>query len=392
MHIAINASLLNMQTGYRNAGVSRYSEHLLRNLGRARGAEPATMQISAFLQGNSAPDLQDEFPGVALHPVDLPLDRPLVRIGWEQGVLPRQLHTMQPDLVHGLVNVLPLVSPIPSVVTVHDLSFLRVPQTVPQTRRIYLSRLCAASVRKAQQVLAVSRQTADDLMHFFETPAHKITVVYNGVDERFRANTRTDAPYAHGTADPQAERPEMPERFLLYVGTLEPRKNLVRLIRAFGRWKARGGPDADGCKLVLLGGRGWYFQQIFDCVSELQLENDVIFPGYVPDDALPGWYRAADAFVYPSLLEGFGIPVLEAMASGTPILCSDIPSLAEVVGDGAVRVSPYDEESLMAGMALLMGQPALRRELCERGLARAAHFSWQRAARETLEIYRQVLR
>jgi glycosyltransferase involved in cell wall biosynthesis len=177
---------------------------------------------------------------------------------------------------------------------------------------------------------------------------------------------------------------------LLYVGTLEPRKNLVRLIRAFGRWKSRAGADAAEYKLVLAGGRGWFFQQIFDCVAELQLEDEVVFPGFIADEELPAWYRAAEAFVYPSLLEGFGLPVLEAMASGTPVLCSNIPSLIEIVGDCAVRVAPHDEDNLVAGLSLLMGQPAVRQALRECGIARAARFSWLRTARETVEIYARV--
>jgi len=387
MHIAINASLLNSSGTYRSAGVSRYSAHLLQHVGNVSQCQGTVHRITAFLHtdetcGGVLARSRDR--GMELIPVDLPLHNPLVRIAWEQIALPRQLQRIRADVVHGLVNVLPLTAATPGVVTVHDLSFLRVPHLLPRAKRVYQARLCAASVRRARRVIAVSQQTADDLMAFFGTDAAKISVIYNGVAETFRP--------AANAADTAAfrQRNGLPTRFVLHVGTLEPRKNLVRLLRAFAQYKAQTGPRSVDVKLVLAGGRGWFFQHLFAEVVRLRLEKEVFFPGFVPETELPDWYRAACACVYPSLLEGFGLPVLEAMACGTPVLCSRIASLMEVAADCAITFAPTDEMGLAAGLALVLEQPALRAELRQRGLARAAQFSWQRTAQETLSVYEKI--
>jgi glycosyltransferase involved in cell wall biosynthesis len=268
-------------------------------------------------------------------------------------------------------------------VTVHDLSFLRLPQKFPRAKRLYLTRLCQASVNRARHVIAVSRQTADDLVRFFGTAAARITVIHNGVDRAFSPDN---------PADIEAFRAGrgLPSRYFLYVGTLEPRKNLPTLIRAFAHWRASGDPEAHQVKLVLAGAQGWFYAEIFRLVSELGLQDRVLFPGFVPDAELPQWYRAAEAFVYPSLFEGFGLPVLEAMACGTPVLCSRIGSLTEIVGEAALTVPPMAETEWMAAMALLARQPQLRQELGRRGLAQAQRFSWEATALATLEVYQAV--
>lgn len=387
MHIVINAALLNTEASYRGAGVSRYSESLLRSLSALQTDAPGH-RVAALVRQGDPFARESALPGIRVQPVPFPLHRATVRVLWEQTDLPRRLWSMGADLVHGLVNVLPLATRVPGVVTVHDLSFIDMPQTMPKTRRLYLTRLCAASVARARRVIAVSQQTADDLMRHFGTRADKISVIYNGVDARFGTVAPHDTSALHM---PLAAGTRVPERFLLYVGTLEPRKNLVRLVQAYAQWRTRAGDDFADVRLVLGGSQGWFFQQIFDCVSALGLEEQVLFPGFIPDADLPQWYRAAQALVYPSLHEGFGLPVLEAMACGTPVVCSNIPSLREVAGDSAVRVDPHDVDALAAGIALVMEQPALGAELSQRGPSRAARFSWQRTARETLHVYEDVL-
>lgn len=386
MHVVINAALLNTEASYRGAGVSRYSESLLRHLSQLQRGGETSHDISALVRG-ADPFAHHVLPRMRIEPVSLPLHRPLARVAWEQTGLVKRLHALGADLVHGLVNVLPLATSIPGVVTVHDLSFVYVPHTVPRARRLYLTRLCAASVARAQQVIAVSGQTADDLMRHFGTAASKIHVIHNGVDARFGESVQNDGAV---TAARSNLSTRVPERFLLYIGTLEPRKNLVRLVQAYARWRKRAGADFADTKLVLGGSRGWFFQQIFDCVAALDLKEDVLFPGFVPDAELPHWYRAAQAVIYPSLHEGFGLPVLEAMACGAPVVCSNIPSLREVAGDSAVLVDPHDVDSIAAGMALVAGQPAVRVELSRRGQERATHFAWLRTARETLDVYNCV--
>ena len=379
MNVALNAQLISEEAGYRGAGVSTYSAELVRALGALALAEQhggsPTWEFSAYLHANHF-----EAPGVRLFRSSRLLERPAVRILWEQTRLPLHLHRQRADLVHGLVNVLPLAAPCPGVVTVHDLSFVRLPQTLPPVKRVYLTALCRASVKQAAQIIAVSRQTADDLQRYFLAPADRINVVYNGVSTRFRL---------HSSAETEAFRQQnvASSRYLFYLGTLEPRKNLALLLRAFARWRAHCDPTDREVKLVLAGGKGWWYAEIFRIVQELGLTDVVYFPGFVSQETLPLWYASAEIFVYPSLFEGFGLPVVEAMASGTPVICSRAPGVQEVAGDAAVTFDPQDEDELVAALHQVMSQPELRQALRQRGLARAAHFSWQRCAEETCSVY-----
>jgi len=381
VRVAIDAHLLSDQQGYRGAGVSNYSAELLRALGALVGEEQAA-------PGVEAPELTAYIhaarfmaPGIQLVRSRLPLENPLARIAWEQSLFPLELRRRRATLVHGLVNVLPLTAPCPGVVTVHDLAFVRTPATMRPLKRFYLTALCRASVQRAAHVIAVSNQTAADLQHFWGTPPDRISVVHNGVASRFTPRC----------AEEQAafrQRCGLPARYLFYLGTLEPRKNLEQLVRAFARW--RTATATHDVKLVLAGAKGWHYAAIFRTVEALGLAEQVIFPGFIPEDALPDWYAAATAFVYPSLLEGFGLPVLEAMACGAPVVCSRAPGLSEVAGDAALTFPPRDEAALTAALEMVVNQPVVRQELAARGRVQAARFTWRRSAEATLAIYRRV--
>jgi glycosyltransferase involved in cell wall biosynthesis len=385
MKIAINAQLLSDQHSYRGAGVSNYSAEVLGALGalalaaqEAAAPAPPPVELTAYLHAKHF-----AAPGVQCVRSALPLEQPAARILWEQSVLPAHLHRQRAGLVHGLVNVLPLAAHCPGVVTVHDLAFVRTPETLPPLKRAYLTALCRASVARAAHVIAVSQQTAEDLRRYFAVPPERISVVYNGVAARFAPRTAAESAAFR-------RRKALPDRFLLYLGTLEPRKNLERLVQAFAQWRGAGTPDASAVKLVIAGGQGWYTAEIFRSVAALGLADAVLFPGFIPGDELPDWYAAAEAFVYPSLFEGFGLPVLEAMACGTPVVCSRAPGVSEVAGDAALTFPPHDTDALAAALQLVTSQPALRTALIERGRAQAARFSWRRSAEATLEIYRRV--
>lgn len=383
MHIALNAQLLNLSQTYRSAGVSNYCLRLLEQLGALASALPtkgAEVRLTAFVH---APTLA--LPGIQLHQTRLPVDLPLVRILWEQSLFPQALQQQQVDLVHGLVNVLPLATNVPAIVTIHDLSFLRMPDKFQQAKRWYLTQLCRASVIKARHVIAVSRQTADDLGHFWGVDARKISIIYNGVGAEF-----TTAPRA--TVEAFRQQRGLPARFFLYLGTLEPRKNLPVLMRAFARWREETTAAHRDVKLVIAGAKGWFYTQIFALVTELQLTDAILFPGFVPAAELPDWYRAAELFIYPSLFEGFGLPVLEAMACGAPVVCSDTGSLTEVAGDCALTFPATEEAALVALLHRLADDAPLRQALSEDGVRHAQQFSWQRAAQETFELYGHVLK
>lgn len=380
MRVAIDAHLLSDQQSYRSAGVSNYSAELLRALGALMQEEQgrpgsAPAELIAYLHATHFTT-----PGIQIVRSRLPLEKPPARILWEQSLFPLQLRRQRASLVHGLVNVLPLAASCPGVVTVHDLAFVRTPATMRPLKRIYLTALCRASVRRAAHVIAVSHQTATDLQHFWGTPPERITVVHHGVAARFTPRC----------AEEQAafrQRRGLPARYLLYLGTLEPRKNLEQLVRAFAQWRVA--TAAHDVRLVLAGARGWYYAEIFRTVEALGLTEQVIFPGFIPSDELPDWYAAATAFVYPSLFEGFGLPVLEAMACGTPVVCSHAPGVSEVAGDAAVTFAAHDVAALSAALELVVNQPGVRQALATRGRVHASRFTWRRAAEATLAIYRR---
>ena len=379
MKVVVNAQLLHTGSSYRGAGVSNYSRNLL----TALTAQDNGHALTVFLNDRNFRCPQGA-PGLELRYTRWPAGAPLPRIIWEQTALPLAAWTAQADLVHGLVNTLPLAMNVPGVVTVHDLSFLRLPERFLWHKRLYLASLCRASVLKARRVIAVSRQTAADVRSHFGVDSRRVEVVYNGVGGKFRP-----LPAEEATAFRQ--RMGLPPRFLLYLGTLEPRKNLSHLLRAYAGWQADSATGRE-VALVLAGAKGWHYQDIFRLVAELGLTGQVHAPGFVPEQELCLLYNAAGGFVYPSLFEGFGLPVLEAMASGTPVICSDAPSLQEVAGDAALIVPAQDQSALQDAFERLFTEHGLAAQLQERGIRQAGRFSWERAAAETIDVYENAVK
>jgi glycosyltransferase involved in cell wall biosynthesis len=369
-HVAINAHLLSGQDSYRSAGVHQYIHHLLRHLPQADDRMRCTVLL-----------------GAGVFPLDIALDslrsrwptgRPTVRVPWEQLAQPWALRRMGADLVHCPAFVGPLVAPCPLVITVHDLSFIRFPELFRPANRLYLTVMTRLSARRVQRLIAVSAHTAAETTRLLNVPPERIDVVYHGVEPNFH-------PLPADEIAAFCRRKKLPERFVLFVGTLEPRKNLVRLVEAFAR--VRDGQVG----LVLAGGKGWLYDELFAQVESLGLNEKVIFAGYVPNEELPLWYNAATLLAYPSLYEGFGLPVLEAQACGTPVLTSNVSSLPEAAGDAALMVDPYDVEALAEGLNRLLTDDTLVQELRKRGLAHARQFSWPHAAQETTRVYRRAL-
>ncbi len=308
-------------------------------------------------------------------------ESPLRRILWEQAVQPWALRQVRPDLAHALAFVAPVFSRVPSVVTVYDLSFIHYPDLLPAARRLYLRLFTRRSCQHARRVIAISRSTAHDLTQTFGIPPDKIDVAVPGVGGQF-------APLLSAEIAAFRARKGLPDRFLLFLGTLEPRKNLPVLLRAYARLPAA---DRATVHLVLAGGKGWMFEDIFRTVEALDLADSVHFPGYVSPDELPLWYNAADVFVYPSVFEGFGLPVVEALACGTPVLVSDVSSLPEAAGDAGRCLPPGDVAAWTDALAHVISDPVWRAEASQRGRAHAAGFTWARTAAATVDSYRRAL-
>lgn len=267
------------------------------------------------------------------------------------------------------------------VVTVHDLALLRFPELGTAALRAHVEWACAG-LRAAERIIADSQATRDDLIALTGADPARIRVVYPGHDARFAPLPR-DAARAS-----VARRFGLRGPYILHVGTLEPRKNAVALLRAFERVRAG---RAAGHTLVLVGRRGWMYEPILAAMQTPGLAGRVRLIDDAGNDELPALYAAADLFVYPSLYEGFGLPVVEAMACGAPVVTSNVSSLPEVAGDAALLADPRDEAALAAAIDRALGDPALRAALAARGRARAEHFSWQRCARETLAVYEEAL-
>ncbi len=317
--------------------------------------------------------------------VRLPFDdRWLVRT-WHRARLPLpvELFTGRIDLFHSPDFTLPPTLPgTRTVLTVHDLSFVRDPDSAHEQLRAYLNTVVPLSVKRAGHIVADSEATRRDLEDLWQTPPEKVTVVYCGVDARFQPVADSAA-----LAAVRAQYHLGEGRYLLAVGTLHPRKNYDSLIRAFAPLASR---HAD-LTLVIAGGHGWRHEETLALPAGLGMADRVRFPGFVRDQDLPALYSGASLLAFPSLYEGFGLPILEAMACGTPVVASDRSSMPEVTGDAGLQVDATDTEAWTAAMDRLLVDSPLAQKLASRGQARAARFTWQAAATLLLGVYRQRL-
>jgi glycosyltransferase involved in cell wall biosynthesis len=369
--IGLNAHLLNLAGNYRSAGINWYIYHLLQNL-----IPSSDLTYTAFL---SEPRARESFKHLTIAPSRLPTHNPVARIFWEQIIQPIALRYEKIDVLHALAFAGPLAISIPWLATIYDLSFARFPQSFNRLNRMYLMWAVKNAVRRANCLIAISESTKRDLVKLFGARPDHVKVIYCGVDSSFApTQNQSDA----------AARAKMPAKMILHVGTIEPRKNIAHLIRAFAQAKRAARLPHH---LVLIGARGWKYTEVDQTIAQENCASDVIFPGYVPPAELPAWYRAAEVFVYPSLYEGFGLPPLEAMACGTPVISSNAASLPEVVGEAAIQVAPDDQAALAEAMIRALNDPSLREQMSARGIAQAKNFSWARAGQETMALYRTIL-
>ena len=300
----------------------------------------------------------------------------------EQLTVPVALARARVDLFHAPHYVLPALTPCRSIVTIHDCIHLMFPQYLPGRLAHIAARVALwHAANRSARVLTVSEASKRDILRFFSIPSDKVDVIYNGIDDRF----------SHAPDEDQMRRVrvryQLHDRFLLYSGNVKPHKNLERLIDAFARLRQHG---FDDIKLLITGSEVSRYATLRRAVHRYNLHKHVRFLGFLSTETLATLYHLADAFVFPSLYEGFGLPPLEAMASGTPVLTSNVSSLPEVVGDAALLIDPYDPNAIADGMRQILSDHSVRERLVSNGRARASSFSWEESARRVLTIYRQV--
>ena len=300
----------------------------------------------------------------------------------EQIKVPWALRREGVTLFHAPHYVLPPLVQCRSVVTIHDAIHLMFPQYLPnQAALFYAKWSISQAARRATRVMTVSESSKRDILRFVDTEPSKIDVIYNAYDERFAIEP------AEEEMDRVRERYQLEDQFVLYAGNVKPHKNLERLIDAFHLVRQQG---LDHLKLVLIGDEISKYSSLRRAVHRYQLHKYVRFLGYMPEETLAVMYRLAGVFVFPSLYEGFGLPPLEAMASGTPVVTSNVSSLPEVAGDAAVLVDPYDPQAIADGIYRALTDEALRKQMILKGIARAGQFSWEQSARRVRAIYGEV--
>lgn len=371
LHVALNAHLLSGEASYRSAGIHGYLYHTLAHIPEI---DP-DISYTVFVGRGQLPPHHNW----RIWRSSLPTQKPLARILWEQVIAPVELRRIRPDLLHGMAFALPMLWNRPSVVTIFDLSFVRYPERLGRARRLYLQWATQLAAKRARRVIAISESGKAEIQALLGVPEARIDVAVPGVSERFmRLPPEAVAAFR--------VRRNLPDRFILYLGTLEPRKNLATLLRAYAAL-----PHRSEVKLVLAGGKGWQTEQLFALIQQLDITTDVILPGYVPGEELPLWYNAAEIFVYPSVYEGFGLPLVEAMACGVPVVASDTTSLPEAVGPDGFLLRPLEVNTWSDSLAALLDNPRLRADFSERGLIRARLFNWRNTAQRIVETYHRAL-
>jgi glycosyltransferase involved in cell wall biosynthesis len=374
MHICLDVS----PTAQKHAGLGRYAGEIARVLDQHK----PQLSLSLFYNREGTAELPDYLRHLPRHTVNLG-NKP-----WRMGVLLSQMAGWPLDqtfgateIFHATNHLLARFKRARTVFTLHDLIFLHYPAYHLPHNRWYLTFAMPRYLRAADVVVTPSECSRQDALRFYGLPEAKIKVIYEAASPIFRPAGDDDelARVRH--------KYHLPAQFILHVGTLEPRKNLIRLLEAFHALLA----DWPTLKLVFVGKKGWLYDPFFERLRALGLEEAVIFPGYVEEADLPAFYQLAALFVYPSLYEGFGLPPLEAMACGTPVVSSDSSSLPEVVGEAGLLVNPTDTAGLVAAMRRVLSDAGLHTALRGRALAQAQKFSWQRAVDELEQVYQALV-
>ena len=357
----------------RRTGVGYYTEHLLHHL----AAECPDDDI-VVLSNRDVETATPLPPGVRV----VSSARRVPRMVWMQVGAPAALRRVAADVAHFTNGMLPIASPAPTVVTIHDMSLRLYPRYHPPRRVLLNAPLVDLAARTADAIVTVSETAKRDIVRLYRLHPDRVHVVHEAAAPSFQPVTDP------AELDRVRRRYQLADRIILYVGTIEPRKNLPKLIEAFAARKRAG--DLAPHHLVCVGPYGWLSRGLEELIQRTKVSHAIHFTGYVPFEDLAALYSLAELFVYPSMYEGFGLPVIEAMACGTPVITGRAAALAEVGGDAVEQVERMDVDALGESMARVARDPDRRAQLSRRALARAGQFSWGRAARETMDVYRAV--
>jgi glycosyltransferase involved in cell wall biosynthesis len=377
MHVVIDARYVSRH----QSGVGHYTQRLVGGLAAIDQQNRYTCLVA-----RGSPELPVPRGGDGrwdCWPTRVSFENHLVGDLWMLGYLPLRLRRLAADVYHGPAVFLPFVKlGYRTVVTIHDLVSFLFPQTVPRKYAVYMRLMTRLAARSADRIIAVSGATRDDLTRILRVPDDKVVVIHEAVAPEF------GAPHDPDAAEAVARRYGIRRPYCLFVGNLEPRKNLARLVEAFRLLRTRAVPGGAAMpQLVLVGTRGWLYNGILSAVEAGGGAPDIVFTGYVAPADLPALYSGAACFVFPSLYEGFGLPVLEAMAAGTPVIASRVGAIPEVAGDAALLVDARRPMELAEAMATVLTDAGLRSRLVSRGRARARQFTWESVAERTLSVY-----
>ena len=370
MNIGIDAHAI----GARQGGNETYIKNLILALAEIDQENQYTLYLS---EAAAAPEWRDRYPNFAVRL--LPAPTPLVRVPL---ALAFELRRRPVDVLH-VQYTAPPFCPAPVVTTIHDLAFEHLPETFTRRGKAQLRLTVRHTAKLAAHIVTVSEFSRQDIIKTYRMPPGKVTVTHNGYEAYFSPQIATP-----DEAKTIRQKFKITGEYLLAVGSVQPRKNLVRLLRAYATLREQHAEFQ--LQLVIVGRKLWLYQEILREIQQQKFAPDVIVTDYVSDKDLPALYRSATALVYPSLFEGFGLPPLEAMACGTPVITSNTSSLPEVVANAAILVDPYNENDIAGAMLKIAFDEQLKLRLREQGMARARHFTWRAAAEKTLAIYRSI--
>ena len=376
MHIAIDGKRFFLNS----SGLGRYSRSLVEGL---LSLQDECLRITLFRPKGTVRFEAPEDPALNVHTADYMLPGDIGNAYWRFYKLSRQINQGDYSLFHGPSHVVPTRLDRPSVVTMLDLIFLRFPEYFPIYDRNYYRTIFKRSAHRADHIISISEATKADLMAYFDSDPEKISVIYPAVDEGLM-------PLKESLLKSIRDKFNLPGTYILYVGNIEPRKNILRLAQAFDMLMTHKKISAKTW-LLIVGRKGWFTRRIFSGVARLKHKDRIRFVGPVYGQDLSGIYQMATVMAYPSLFEGFGYPVLEAMQLGTPVLTSNISSMPEAAGNAAHLVEPEDVQDIADGLEKILVDEHLRTSMIRKGRAHAAQFSVRRMAKQTLSVYRQLL-